>query len=326
VALGLLYLAPVVENRTKKKLPGYEAGGVLWREPRDIASRNLYLGIGGNDQKPDLRSVRYLRDKKGGASTKYRVEDGSGREWMAKIGEEAQSECAADRLVWAVGYTTDATYLVPHLNIEGKGAFDNVLLKARPKGIKRESAWKWNNNPFIGTMAFQGLKVMMALTNNWDLKTDNNRILMAKHSDEDARPLYIISDLGATFGKSSGCSLLWRFTRNRNRPEDYAKSRFIDKVKDGRVYFKWHTKNSGMFNDVTVEQAKWIGDRLKELSPKQIGDAFRAANYSDREVGLLTNAVERRIDELVALPPGGPPLAKAGPALKRRRPTETQKQ
>jgi len=37
--------------------------------------------------------------------------------------------------------------------------------------------WSWTGNPFVGTREFQGLKVMMALINNWDLKDINNKIL-----------------------------------------------------------------------------------------------------------------------------------------------------
>ena len=32
---------------------------------------------------------------------------------------------------------------------------------------------------------------------------------------------YVISDLGATFGKTGTLPLIWRFTRSRNKPEDY---------------------------------------------------------------------------------------------------------
>ena len=45
--------------------------------------------------KPDLSSVTLIREEKGGYSTKYRVRDGSGREWVAKVGKEAQPETVA---------------------------------------------------------------------------------------------------------------------------------------------------------------------------------------------------------------------------------------
>jgi hypothetical protein len=51
--------------------------------------------------------------------------------------------------------------------------------------------------------------------------------------------------------------------------------------------------------NVTIEDAKWIGELLSRLSDRQIEDAFRAANYSPTEVRMFTEAVRRRINELV---------------------------
>ncbi|MGH9903093.1 MAG: hypothetical protein ACRD68_14900, partial [Pyrinomonadaceae bacterium] len=87
------------ESKKKEKKPTPTGARVLWREPTDIASRDLFLGPGGAAMKPDLRRVTFIKEEKGGFSTKYRVRDASGREWVAKIGREAQSETAAVRLV-----------------------------------------------------------------------------------------------------------------------------------------------------------------------------------------------------------------------------------
>src|SRR6266487_333119 len=166
----------------KKKTEEAEVTGtpVLWREPVDIETRNLLLGAGGKEMKPDLSSVTFVEVQTGGHSTKYRVRDGAGKEWVAKVSNEAQSETAANRLVWAVGYETEITYLVPHLRIEGKGEFDNVRLEARPRDVKRSGEWQWENNPFKGTPQLQGLKIMMLLINNWDMKDSNNEVLVPR--------------------------------------------------------------------------------------------------------------------------------------------------
>ena len=124
------------EKKKDKKAPP-TGTAVLWREPTDIATRNLLLGAGGERMKPDLRRVTFIEKKTGGYSTKYRVKDASGNEWVAKIGKEAQPDTAANRLVWAVGYESEIAHLVPKLTIEGKGTFENVRLEARPKSIDR---------------------------------------------------------------------------------------------------------------------------------------------------------------------------------------------
>ena|SRR5438876_7150346 len=82
-----------LKAKNDKALPAGRA--VLWREPRDISGRNLYLGPGGETMKPDLRHVTLIEKEKGGYSVKYRVRDASGNEWVAKLGKEAQSETAA---------------------------------------------------------------------------------------------------------------------------------------------------------------------------------------------------------------------------------------
>ena len=87
--------------------------------------------------KPDISRVAFIEQKTGGYSTKYRVSDAAGNEWIAKIGKEAQPDTAANRLLWAAGYETEIAHLVPKLTIEGKGTFENVRLEARPKNIDR---------------------------------------------------------------------------------------------------------------------------------------------------------------------------------------------
>ncbi|HEX8922164.1 MAG TPA: hypothetical protein VF766_11860, partial [Pyrinomonadaceae bacterium] len=234
--------------------------------------------------------------------------DGSGKIWVAKLSKEAQPETASVRLMWAAGYMTEINHLVPCVQIigapeksgkercEGKG-FANVKFEARPEGVKRLENWSWANNPFKGTKEFQGMLVLMSLLNNWDLKDDNNRVLYVPGPDSGSNELrYIISDLGATFGKTGGL-----FSRNRNAPESYVKTKFIEGVEGNRVKFAYGGKNSGLFSNITVEHAKWIGDILSRLSDKQISDAFRAANYTPEEVQMLTEAVRAKINQLVNL-------------------------
>jgi hypothetical protein len=316
--LSLSSSAPAVQDKRKKKTAPV-GRPVLWRAPDDLPARDLFLGPGGAGLKPDTSRVTFLKAEQGGYSPKFRVRDGAGREWVAKLGKEAQSETAAVRLLWAVGYQTEINYLVPCVHIqgapkprkkvdrcEGQG-FANVRFEARPESMERAGEWKWKRNPFVGRRELQGLIVMMGLFNNWDIKDSNNVVLYvpAGGPKRVAESLYAISDLGATFGKTGNLPFFWRITRSRNNPKDYAQARFVDKVKGDRVAFRYGGKNRGLFKNITVEDAKWVGNLLSRLSERQIADAFRAANYNPGEVSLLTNAVRRRINELVRLPEPG---------------------
>jgi hypothetical protein len=301
-AILLLPSVSAIEAKSKKPKESLRGTPILWRAPHDIASRNLFLGPGGNAMKPDLRQIKFIKEEKGGYSKKFRIQDAAGREWVAKIGKEAQSETAAIRLVWAAGYETEVNYLVPRLKIPGKGTFQNVRLEARPDSEKRLDEWKWTKNPFVGSREFQGLKVMMLLLANWDIKDSNNQVIAVKGSD---KLRYIISDLGATFGKTGHLPFFWRFNRSRNNPRDYVKTKFVNDVDGNIVDFHYSGKKRQIFNDITVDQARWIGDLLSRLTPEQIRDAFRAANYTPEQTRLLTQGVTNRISQLVNLPNRG---------------------
>jgi hypothetical protein len=268
------------------------AAAVMWQEPSDIGSRNLLLGAGGEEMKPDLRRLTLIEQKKGGFSTKYRVRDAAGNEWIAKIGKEAQPDTAANRLLWAIGYETEIAYLVPRVTIEGKGEFENVRLEARPKDVKRIGNWKWEDNKFKSSPPFQGLKIMMVIINNWDMKDDNNEILATTAAGEVVHK-YIISDLGGTFGKTGGV-----LTRSRNKPADYVKADFIKKIQGDYIDFNYGGKNRPLFENITVSEAQWLAQLLTRLTDEQIKDAFRAANYSDTEIEDLAAAFKERVEAL----------------------------
>jgi len=282
------------DKKEKKELVGKP---VMWKDPTDLESRNLILGAGGEEMKPDVSQLTFIEQKTGGFSTKYRVKDAKGNEWVAKIGKEAQTDTAANRLLWALGYETEIAYLIPHAKIEGKGEFDNVRLEARPASVKRAGNWMWENNPFMSAPEFKGLKILMVMLNNWDMKDDNNEILAPRGDKSgEAELRYIISDLGATFGKTGGF-----LSRSRNKPSDYVKAVFIKKVNGDSIDFNYSGKNQKLFEGLTVADARWLSGLLKRLSDDQIKDAFRSANYSAEEVDLLAGEFKERIAALAKL-------------------------
>jgi hypothetical protein len=295
--------AHAAQKKKKTKKPTPAGTPVLWRDT-DPAKLDLSAGPGGRGMRPATRGLRLIREEKGGWSKKFRVRDSRGREWVAKIGREAQSETASVLLVWAAGYVTEITYLAPRVTIPTKGAFENVRFEARPKGVKRLDEWTWKQNPFTGSRELEGLKVLMVMLNNWDLKDQNNVVIYAPGAGKGGAELrYVVSDLGATLGKT-GSGPLWKLTRSRNNLEDFADSKFIDKVEDGYVNFHFTGVNSGLFEKVRVEHARWIGERLSRLTDGQLGAIFRSANYNAAQTRLLTRVIRSRINELVNLPAG----------------------
>jgi hypothetical protein len=302
--------------------PAADAGApALWRERGSMEALDVLHGAGGKQHQP-AGKFTFVEEDKQGTSPKFEVVDEQGVRWKVKLGEETKSETAAARLVWAAGYFTDEDYYLPELHVENMaklergnkfvsadGMVQGVRLERRLKGQKKTGNWSWFKNPFIGTKELNGLKIMMALINNWDLKEINNAIY--KEKDDTSR--YVVSDLGASFGET-GNSL----TRSKSNPGDYQGSRFIQKITWDHVDFflssrpfvltavnvpnySKRTHMQDVAKNIPVGDARWLGKVLGELSDEQIRDCFRAAGYNPQEVDGNASMVKERIRELNAL-------------------------
>ncbi|HLG99585.1 MAG TPA: hypothetical protein VKX49_24975 [Bryobacteraceae bacterium] len=300
---------------------------VLWHEPGDIRSRNLYFGSGGKQDEPKA-PFRFIDEDMDGSNPKFTVRDANGVKWKVKLGAEAQPETAASRLVWAAGYFTSEDYFLKTLRVEGMPAhlkrkhsdrffepdhsMRYVRLKREPDGEKKVGIWYWRQDPFSGTREMNGLRVMMALINNWDLKDENNAVLDEKRSGKPDERIYMVSDLGATFGtawldrtheKSKG-NLYWyshtRFIKNVHGDEvnfeDPRRPAFVVLVNPHEFFSRLGLRWIG--RDIPREDARWIGQLLGELSDEQIRDAFRSAGYTPQEVDGFASVVKARVADL----------------------------
>jgi hypothetical protein len=301
------------QKEEKKKDAADSAGAreshpVLWEDPTDIEGRDLINGPGGAEGAPDPNGkFTFVERAKGGTSERIHVVDDKGRKWTVKFGPEGRPETAATRIVWAAGYHVDQDYFVKRAHIEGRGGFDvwDVRFERRDDGYKEDGLWSWEANPFNGTRELQGLKVLMALLNNWDLKEVNNKIARPDKKsggDRDSR-VYYIADLGATFGSTGSFFSKLPFfgsapAGSKGQPDAYARQSFIDGVKNGQVAFHYKGKDPRALEGVTVENARWMGNMLGRLSDKQLSDAFRAGGFSDSEITVCLRAIRDRINQL----------------------------
>jgi hypothetical protein len=299
---------------------------VLWADPGDARTLNLFWGPGGEKHQPQP-PVAFLEEDMHGTSPKFDVRDSADRKWKAKLGLEAKPETAASRLLWAVGYGANENYFFAELqvtnlpatlrrgqNLAGKGGPVPDVRLQRHSG-KRIGNWNWRHNSFYGTREFNGLRVMMGLIANWDLKDGNNGIFEdEKHS---APKLYEVSDVGTAFG-TAGKSYSDKVSKGNLAA--YCRTKLIAHVHRDYIdlnfplhpplislfEFEWgfffHQVRIGWIGKhIPRADAKWIGSRLAELSPDQIRDAFRAAGYSPQEIESCTHAVLSRIQELNSL-------------------------
>ena len=325
VLLLLALSAPLAaERRDKSKERGNSASlpNVIWRDSGNVASLDLLYGAGGKEHAPDPNGkYKFIQEDLEGTSPKFDVEDAQGVHWKVKLGQEPQSETAATRLMWAAGYFVDEDYYLPELKVTGlpklqrgrsfvsaDGTVRHARLKRHQKGAEKLGHWDWFDNPFLGNREWNGLRVMMSLLNNWDLKKINNPI-----DEVNSERHYLVSDLGASFGKTGSS-----FTRSKSVLRDYVGSKFIRKTTPQSVDFVMHsrpfflavfnvpnyrarTRMERVARHVPRADAKWLGERLSQLSKEQIRDCFRAGGYGPEEVEGYAKAVEKRIAELNAL-------------------------
>lgn len=298
--------APAMQSTARGPLTP-EQIAELWIEPRDIARRDLFLGPGDRDMMPEDGATFQFRDVDlTGFSRGYDVVDGQGREWSVKQGVELQSEIAASRLLWAVGYHQPPMYLVRHWTLDGgPSPGPKMAGRFRPDlaAWKRVSDWSWQQNPFVGTRPFRGLIALNLLINNWDLKGTNNKIYTrdADNRDDDEKTRgpdrwYIVRDLGAAFGKSRAFP-----HGTRNNIADFESQTFVTGVKDGIVQFYYQGRHKELLADITPADVVWACEWISKLSDRQLDDAFRAAGYSETERYRFIRKLKQKVAEGLAL-------------------------
>jgi hypothetical protein len=300
----------------------------LWLGDAGIESRDLLFGAGGRNGMPAAGTFQFVKESKGGTSAKFITRDSQGTMWQVKVGREAKPETVAARIAWAAGYAADEDYYLERVQLAEVPknlterlqrwiTSDSILKGGRFERVRTGDKdefkkWSWKDNQFEGTREYNGLRTLMAVINNWDLKDVNNTIYVDSHSGEQ---VYALSDLGATFGATT---LAAGRSKSRGHLAAYEKSKFITKKTADYVDFAtpgapsvFEVFNLPMYitrikmrsigRDVPRADARWLGTVLARLSPKQIRDAFRSGGYSEQEVERFARVIETRIAELNSL-------------------------
>jgi hypothetical protein len=215
---------------------------------------------------------------------------------------------AASRLVWALGYFVDEVYFVADGVVGGvenlgrageavspSGAFTAARFERRQEHMQRlDRSWSFGANPFARSKELSGLKILMTLVGNWDVEGDrNNRIVEVTRPGQEAHRRYMVSDLGAAFGR------MGRRLTNHSKweLEHYREEGFIDEVHDDRVEFDYDGLESNM-DSVPLEHARWFAGLASGLTPAQVRQAFEAAGATEQEVEGFSAVVLARLAAL----------------------------
>ncbi|SEB44937.1 hypothetical protein [Terriglobus roseus] len=299
---------------------------VMWRQPASISGLDLFYGQGGKEKQPRPPFVFESEDMDG-TNPKIDVRDADDKKWRVKSGEEARPEIVASRLLWAMGYFVNDDYFVSTGTVGGMkakrgskewkaGQLEEVRFARKPSGQNKVGIWEWKTNPFYGKREFNGLRVMMAVMNNWDLKDVNNAVYTDKKNNQQ---IFLVNDVGASFG-SNGVG--WTKSGSKGNVDSFKESKFVTRLTDSEVDFGTPRRPTGMLiatagltaksfamradldwigHNVPREDARWIGSMLAQLSHQQLTDAFRAGGFPADATQEYVRVVESRIAELKKL-------------------------
>jgi len=298
VAVGVLVAAAAAAVLTASQSASLKSRRAaideLWRDPGNVAAKDLRWGRGGKGAAPSADvEYEFKASDTTGYSPGYDVVDPGGRKWDVKTGDEGQTEVMASRLLWAVGYHQPVVYFVPQWKLKnGPVSRPNSGRFRLSSDHDTDGEWSWTDNPFLGTRQLKGLIVANLILNNWDLKPSQNRLYTEVRNPT---RWFVVQDIGASFGKTA-----WP-VGNRNNIDDFESQRLVLGVENGRVQFDYHARHKDLLSDITPADVVWICRLFARITDRQWADLFAGAAIAD-DVGLrYTRKIKAKVQEGLAL-------------------------
>jgi len=279
-------------------------GAILWQQPTDLATRNVYDGPWGARRAPDPEATYTLVERKhSGVNLGMTVKDSQGREWSVKqpypsgLDDEGPAEVALSRVLSAVGYQQPPVYYLPRFSLKDDfGVHSEVggRFRLKEESLDDTGPWRWEENPFVGTKPYQGLLVLMMMFNSTDLKNSNNSLYERRTGDR-VEKWYVVRDIGSVLGDTDALAA------RKNHADSFERHPFILRVRGGFVEFKSHGWYRKLVEErITPDDVVWASNLLSRLSDRQWRDAFRAGGYepqvADRFIRKLREKVRQGQD------------------------------
>ena len=298
VIVGVLVAATAAAVLTASQSANFKARQAaiaeLWKDPGNIAAKDLRWGRGGKAAAPSAEiEYEFKASDTTGYSGGYDVVDPSGRKWDVKIGDEGQTEVMASRLLWAIGYHQPIVYFVPEWKMKnGPVSRPNSGRFSLSSDHDTDGEWSWTDNPFLGSRQLKGLIVANLIINNWDLKPSQNRIYAEVKNP--AR-WFVVQDIGASLGKTA-----WP-VGNRNNIDDFESQKLVLGVEKGRVQFDYHARHKDLLTDITPADVVWICRLFDRITDRQWADLFAGAAMAPDIGARYTRKIKSKIQEGLAL-------------------------
>jgi len=268
----------------------------FWVEPEP--GRDLFHGSGGPSLSPPANAAFKLVDRKtGGFSPKLEVVDPTGVKWSVKMGDEAQAEVTCSRILWAVGYRQPPEYFLEQWMVDDEaGVRPHGPARFRPElgWLESRGSWPWRSNPFVDTVQFRGLLVLLMLLNSSDLKDENNEIYEVRREGSPPALWYTVKDLGSSLGQTG-----WAYPK-RNDIGFFEKEEFIEGVENGYVQFAFKGHFKDLIQHIRPADVAWLCERLERLGAAQWRDAFRAGGYDEATTRRYLRKIDAKIGQGLA--------------------------
>ena len=304
--IGVVIIACVIMACVSAKKPvPYSGppvpGASLWVEPTDLATRDLYNGPWGTQYAPDPAAVYTLVERKHtGVNLGMTVVDPRGRERSVKqpypgnVDSESPVEVALSRILSAVGYRQPPVYFLPAFTLKddwGTHTEAGGRFRLKLEDLEDVGAWRWEENPFVGSVPYQGLIVLLMMFNATDLKSSNNTLFERRRGNS-VEQWYVVRDLGAALGDTNVIA------PRKNHPPSFEREPFLLGVTDGHVTFAYEGWYKSLVRDrITPKDVAWASNLLGRLTDRQWNDAFRAGGYEPAVADRFINKLREKIDQ-----------------------------
>ena len=304
IGVAMIACAIVACVSVKKPIPHSGPpvpGASLWVEPTDLAQLDVYSGPWGREYAPDPNAVYTLVERKHtGVNLGMTVTDDRGREWSVKqpypgnLDSEGPVEVTLSRILSAVGYRQPPVFYLPAFTLKddwGTHTEAGGRFRLKLEDLEDVGAWRWEENPFVGSAPYQGLIVLLMMFNATDLKNSNNTLYERRRGNS-TEQWYVVRDLGAALGDTD------LIAPRKNHPASFERQPFLLGVTDGHVEFAYGGWYKSLVRErITPKDVVWASNLLGKLTGRQWQDAFRAGGYEPAVAERFINKLQEKIDQ-----------------------------
>ena len=174
--------------------------------------------------------------------------------------------------------------------------FSPANLQEKDKAIKSLGAWDFNQLDHPDLRELRGAGLLAAWVGWFDTRFDNNRVKVVREEGEE-RLEHVFSDLGGVLGETKG------FLYARGEMPDAFPWSFTDRRGSGgrfRIVGYKPVERVEPFARMTIDDARWMGRMIGQITKAQIENALEASGYGSAEVDIYTRKLIKRRDRMMA--------------------------